>query len=77
MNIQSLTGAIHAGPGVIIDPLFSLASLCDNPVFNLTSNGNANNVVDAGDYPCMLSLSALGTVQFDTSAALPSSGAIA
>jgi hypothetical protein len=62
-NIQSLSGSITAIGGVVPGG-FSLAKMCDDPATNLTGNGNNNNLIDAGDYPCTLNLGAFVNVQF-------------
>jgi hypothetical protein len=63
VNIQSLVGSINAG-GTSTGGGFSLADLCDNSATNLAGNGNNNDLIDAGDYPCTLNLSAFNNVQF-------------
>lgn len=69
VNIQSLTGLINAS-GIVAASTFSLAALCDNPVTNLTANGNGNATIDAGDFPCTLNLSGFNNVQFANAAEL-------
>jgi hypothetical protein len=63
VNIQSLFGKIDASNGA--GPpggLLQLGALCDDPVTNLTANGNGNGLIDAGDFPCQLNLG--GVVNF-------------
>ena len=63
VNIQSLTGKIDAGNGSGGGGvLLSLAALCDDPVTNLTGNGDGDGVISAGDFPCSLNLG--GVVNF-------------
>ena len=63
VNIQSLTGQIIAS-GTSAPGGFSLAALCDDPVTNLTANGNGNGISDAPDFPCTLDLSGFPPINF-------------
>ena len=76
VNIQSLSGAINAS-GITASSAFSLAALCDNPITNLTANGNGNATIDAGDFPCQLNLSAFNNVVFNSAADLANACQIA
>jgi hypothetical protein len=65
MNIQSLAGSVNAS-GSSVAGGFSLADLCDNPGSNLDGNGNNNDLIDAGDYPCTLNLAGFTNVKFSS-----------
>ena len=69
VNIQSVNGIIDAS-GISAANTFSLAKLCDDPLTNLTLNGNGNGTIDAGDFPCTLNLSGFNNVQFANAAEL-------
>jgi hypothetical protein len=69
INIQSLQGSINAG-GSGSGGGFSIADLCDNAATNLAGNGNDNDLIDAGDYPCTLNLSGFATVNFPSALAM-------
>jgi hypothetical protein len=71
INIQSLSGKIDARSAAPLGGP-TLADLCDNPVSNLTGNGNSNSIADAPDFPCQLDLGAQfpGVTTFPTLSAL-------
>lgn len=52
IDLQSLTGEIDAQATSGALPPIGIE--CDDPVKNLTANGNNNGVLDAGDFPCQL-----------------------
>ncbi len=59
VNIQSITGSIDARSFTAL-PVANLGNFCDDPVTNLTANGNNNGLLDAGDFPCQLDFNAIG-----------------
>lgn len=58
IDIQSLNGNILAH-GAPAEPV---GAECDDPVTNLTSNGNDNGAVDAGDFPCRIRFDDTGDI---------------